>query len=151
MFVDFVNELRGVEFPKDTLLGATTWNIGKLSSVNPQNILSPNLSFRIYFRTTFASDAEVCRVMSRFGERDGVSIKAFGGDTPMNYTVLGGFETTVAAFGSDAPQLEGFEHRCLCGPGSILVAHTMDEHVLVSELEKATDQYVRMFEKVTGR
>lgn len=151
MFVDFVNELRGVEFPKDTLLGATTWNIGKLSSVNPQNILSPNLSFRIYFRTTFASDAEVCRVMSRFGERDGVSIKAFGGDTPMNYTVLGGFETTVAAFGSDAPQLEGFEHRCLCGPGSILVAHTMDEHVLVNELEKATDQYVRMFEKVTGR
>ena len=151
MFVDFVNELRGVEFPDDTLLGATTWNIGKLSSVNPQNILSPSLSFRIYFRTTFASDAEVCRVVSRFGERDGVSIKAFGGDTPMNYTVLDGFETTVAAFGSDAPQLEGFEHRCLCGPGSILVAHTMDEHVLVSELEKATDQYVRMFEKVTGR
>ena len=151
MFVDLVSELRRVKFPSDAVLGETTWNIGKLSSANPQNILSPNLSFRIYFRTTFASDAEVCRVMSRFGEREGVCVKAFGGDTPMNYTVFDGFETTTAAFGSDAPQLDGFAHRCLCGPGSILVAHTMDEHVRVSELEKAASQYVRMFEKVTGR
>ena len=81
----------------------------------------------------------------------GATMAIWGDKGVMNYTVFDGFETTVAAFGSDAPQLEGFEHRCLCGPGSILVAHTMDEHVLVSELEKATDQYVRMFEKVTGR
>ena len=151
MFVDFVSELRGVKFPEDSILGATTWNIGRLSSANPQNILSPNLSFRIYFRTTFASDADVCRVMSCFGERDGVNVKAFGGDTPMNYTVFDGFETTPAAFGSDAPQLDGFAHRCLCGPGSILVAHTMDEYVRVSELVKATEQYVRMYEKATER
>ncbi len=151
MFVDMVNELRGVSFPVDEVLGETTWNIGRLSSANPQNILSPKLSFRIYFRTTFASDAQVCGVMSAFGEREGVSVKAFGGDTPMNYTVFDGFETATAAFGSDAPQLDGFAHRCLCGPGSILVAHTMDEYVRVSELVKATDQYVRMYEIVTGR
>ncbi len=151
MFVDFVSELRKIEFPKDKLLGETTWNIGQLSSANPQNILSPNLGFRIYFRTTFASDAEVCRVMENFGRREGVGVKAFGGDTPMNYTVLDGFETTTAAFGSDAPQLDGFAHRCLCGPGSILLAHTMDEHVRVSELERATEQYVMMYEKLMGR
>ena len=151
MFVDMVNELRGVSFPVDEVLGETTWNIGRLSSANPQNILSPKLSFRIYFRTTFASDARVCGVMSAFGEMEGVSVKAFGGDTPMNYTVFDGFETATAAFGSDAPQLDGFAHRCLCGPGSILVAHTMDEYVRVSELVKATDQYVRMYEIVTGR
>ena len=151
MFVDMVNELRRTEFPEDAVLGQTTWNIGRLSSANPQNILSPKLSFRIYFRTTFASDAQVCRVMSAFGGRNGVSVKAFGGDMPMNYTVFDGFETTTAAFGSDAPQLDGFAHRCLCGSGSILSAHTMDEHVRVSELVKATAQYVRMYEIVAGR
>lgn len=150
MFVDMVNELRGIEFPEDEVLGKTTWNIGKLSSANPQNILSPCLSFRIYFRTTFSSDAQVCRVMSAFGARKGVNVKAFGGDTPMNYTVFEGFETTTAAFGSDAPQLDGFARRCLCGPGSILLAHTMDEHVRLSELEKASGLYVRMYERVLG-
>ena len=174
MFVDFVNALRSIEFPEDPVLGKTTWNIGKLSSANPQNILSPALSFRIYFRTTFASDAMVCNIMRniagedarlRFGSpkapdgsdlagrpcalwQKNMTVKAFGGDTPMNYTVFDGFETSPAAFGSDAPQLDGFTHRSLCGPGSILVAHTMEEYVRVSDLEKATVQYVRMFEQI---
>lgn len=171
MFVDFVNALRSVEFPEDPLLGKTTWNIGRLSSANPQNILSPSLGFRIYFRTTFVSDGIVENLMRnmageeavlRFGAsvpgkcRDevaswqkGMSVKAFGGDTPMEYTVFPGFETTPAAFGSDAPQLAGFSHRSLCGPGSILVAHTMDEFVRVDDLEKATAQYVRMYEEAS--
>lgn len=171
MFVDFVNALRSVEFPEDPLLGKTTWNIGRLSSANPQNILSPSLGFRIYFRTTFVSDGIVENLMRnmageeavlRFGAsvpgkcRDevaswqkGMSVKAFGGDTPMEYTVFPGFETTPAAFGSDAPQLAGFSHRSLCGPGSILVAHTMDEFVRVDDLEKATAQYIRMYEEAS--
>ena len=172
MFVDFVNALRSIEFPEDPVLGKTTWNIGKLSSANPQNILSPALGFRIYFRTTFVSDGMVCNVMKniagpdaklRFGKavaadasegtpcaewQTAMSVKAFGGDTPMDYTVFDGFDTAPAAFGSDAPQLDGFAHRSLCGPGSILVAHTMDEYVRVRDLEKATAQYVSMFEKI---
>ena len=171
MFVDFVNALRSVEFPEDPLLGKTTWNIGRLSSANPQNILSPSLGFRIYFRTTFVSDGIVENLMRnmageeavlRFGAsvpgkcrpevaswQKGMSVKAFGGDTPMEYTVFPGFETTPAAFGSDAPQLAGFSHRSLCGPGSILVAHTMDEFVRVDDLEKATAQYIRMYEEAS--
>ena len=171
MFVDFVSALRSVEFPEDPLLGKTTWNIGRLSSTNPQNILSPSLGLRIYFRTTFVSDGIVENLMRnmageeavlRFGAsvpgkcRDevaswqkGMSVKAFGGDTPMEYTVFPGFETTPAAFGSDAPQLAGFSHRSLCGPGSILVAHTMDEFVRVDDLEKATAQYIRMYEEAS--
>ena len=36
-FNDFVNALRSIVFPLDPVLGETTWNIGKLSSDNPQN------------------------------------------------------------------------------------------------------------------
>ena len=56
MFNDFMNALRSIRFPYDEILGDTTFNIGKLTSDNPQNILSPELTCRIYFRTTFESD-----------------------------------------------------------------------------------------------
>ena len=59
MFVDFMNRLHSEEFPVDPLLGETTFNVGLLRSDNPQNILSPELDCRLYFRTTFASAARV--------------------------------------------------------------------------------------------
>ena len=176
-FNDFVNALRSIVFPVDEVLGETTWNIGKLASDNPQNILSEKLSCRVYFRTTFESDEMVCNVMKniagadaklRFGRRkvqDGsdivakdvapwqkaMTVKAFGGDTPSRFDVLEGFESKPVAFGSDAPQLTCFAHKILCGPGSILVAHKDEEHVLLSDLEKAVANYVRMYEIINGR
>lgn len=173
-FNDFVNALRSIVFPADPVLGETTWNIGKLSSDNPQNILSDRLTCRVYFRTTFESDEMVCNIMKniagpqaklRFGKRrvqDGsdivakevapwqkaMSVQAFGGDTPSRFEVLEGFESRPVAFGSDAPQLKCFEHKILCGPGSILVAHRDEEYISLADIEKAIAQYVRMYELI---
>jgi len=143
-FVSLCNNLSKTEFPLDDVLGKTTWNIGKLSSNNPQNILSPELVFRIYFRTTFSSHAFVEKYMESLASSD-VQITSFGGDTPMEYFVPNGLDTTVVSFGSDAPRLDKFRRRSLCGPGSILVAHTEMEYVLESEIEKAARQYVGIF------
>ena len=52
------------------------------------------------------------------------------------------------SFGSDAPQLTNFRRKILCGPGSILVAHRDDEHVLISDIAQAVENYVKMFEKI---
>ena len=171
MFGDFLNALRSIVFPKDEILGDTTWNIGKLSSDNPQNILSDHLTCRVYFRTTFESDDMVCNVMKnmagpdarlRFGRRrvqDGsdivakevapwqkaMSVKAYGGDAPTMYETLEGFQTKPVAFGSDAPQLKCFDRKILCGPGSILVAHRPEEHIMLSDIETAVGNYVRMY------
>lgn len=175
MFGDFLNALRSIVFPSDEILGDTTWNIGRLVSDNPQNILSDSLTCRVYFRTTFESDQMVCNVMKniagpdarlRFGRRrvqDGsdivakdvalwqkcMSVKSFGGDTPMVYETLEGFPTKPVAFGSDAPQLKCFERKILCGPGSILVAHRDDEHIMLSDLKTATENYIRMYTRLT--
>ena len=176
MFSDFMNALRSIVFPEDPVLGDTTWNIGRLESDNPQNVLSDSLTCRVYFRTTFESDVMVCNVMKnmagpdaklRFGRRrvqDGsdivakdvaqwqkyMSVKAFGGDSPTFYTTLEGFPVKAVAFGSDAPQLGCFARKILCGPGSILVAHRDDEHVMLSDLKAAVVGYVRMFAQLTG-
>ena len=174
LFNDFVNALRSIRFPQDETLGETTWNIGKLSSDNPQNILSDRLTCRVYFRTTFESDEMVCNVMKnmagvdaklRFGRprvQDGsdvvakdvapwqkaMSVEAFGGDCPSRFEVLDGFESKPVAFGSDAPQLTNFSRKILCGPGSILVAHRDDEHILMKDIETAVANYIRIFEKL---
>lgn len=147
IFMDVIGKLKHVEFPEDPVSGSTTWNIGKLVSDNPQNILSPLLTFRVYFRTTSASDAMVREVMSGLAS-DKVEVQALGGDTPMEYSVFDGYGSKPVAFGSDTPRLNKFTHRSLCGPGSIFVAHTPREYVLVSELEKACAQYRDMICKI---
>jgi acetylornithine deacetylase len=160
-FVEFYNALKAVDFGLDPILGETTWNIGRLSSDNPQNILSAQLTCRLYFRTTFVSDEKVQRWMEeipgqarndgkgalddRMVVREGVVVEAIGGDTPAEYMTLPGFETAPAAFGSDAPHLTNFAHKIICGPGSIRVAHRDDEHILVRDLEQAVEQYIKMF------
>lgn len=144
-FVDFVNDLRELPYPEDEVLGSTTFNIGRLKSDNPQNVLSDLLTFRIYFRTTFASDEYVCRTMESFN-CETIEVKALGGDSPAHYYTLPGFETSTAAFGSDAPYLTGFEHTILCGPGSISLAHTAMECITMPEIEQAIDLYVAIFD-----
>lgn len=174
MFNDFVNALRSIGFPHDPVLGETTWNIGRLSSDNPQNILSDRLTCRVYFRTTFESDQMVCNVMKniagpqarlRFGRprvQDGsdivakdvadwqryMKVTAFGGDDPTRFEVLDGFASKPVSFGSDAPQLKCFGRKILCGPGSILVAHRDDEHILLSDLQTAKDIYVDIYKRL---
>ena len=142
-FVDLVNRLRGTAFPVDPELGETTWNIGKLASDNPQNILSPELTFRIYFRTTFASHAAVQAVMASVVAED-IEVTPHGGDAPMRYWTLADLPRTTVAFGSDAPRLENFPRRALCGPGSIEVAHTEREYILLADIETAADRYVEI-------
>ncbi len=176
MFNDFVNALRSIGFPQDPVLGETTWNIGKLSSDNPQNILSDNLTCRVYFRTTFESDEMVCNIMKniagpqarlRFGRpqvQDGsdivakevapwqkaMSVVAFGGDSPTRFETLDGFPVKPVSFGSDAPQLTNCPKKILCGPGSILVAHRDDEHIALAELEKAVQNYIDIYEHLSN-
>ena len=153
LFVDFVNHLRSINFPTDSLQGETTWNIGKLVSDNPQNILSNKLSFRLYFRTTFSSDKFVTDTLSHIADgnqawQQHISVEALGGDTPTRFLTVDGIPTTTVAFGSDAPHLTCFEHKMLCGPGSILTAHTANECVTVDQLTTATQQYVTIFESL---
>lgn len=148
MFIDTVNALRSEPFGDDPLLGKTTFNVGLLHSGNPQNILSPELECRLYFRTTFISDARVCALMEGLSG-EGIEVTARGGDAPAEYFTLPGFRTSPAAFGSDAPHLDGFAHKMICGPGSILTAHRDDECIRLGGIEEAKDNYIRIYEALT--
>ena len=169
LFVDFVNKLKAKDFGLDPVLGETTWNIGLVHSDNPQNILSPELTCRIYFRTTFVSDEAVCQWMAEApalwtcpskqattschseeveDRRKNLTVTPRGGDTPATYWTVEGLPAGPVAFGSDAPHLKNFTHKAICGPGSITVAHRDDEHVRIAELEKAVEQYLEIYQSV---
>ena len=155
LFVDFVNKLRANDFGLDPVLGETTWNIGLVHSDNPQNILSPELTCRLYFRTTFVSDEAVCKWMASVEPEAGtdsgrLTVTPRGGDTPATYWTVEGLPSKPVAFGSDAPHLKNFMHKAICGPGSITVAHRDDEHVLIAELEKAVEQYLVLYSTALG-
>ena len=150
LFVDFVNKLKAKDFGLDPVLGETTWNIGLLHSDNPQNILSPELTCRLYFRTTFVSDAAVSRWMEEApsvipGLAGHLTVTPRGGDTPATYWTVDALPARPVSFGSDAPHLKNFVHKAICGPGSIRHAHRDDEHVLVGDLEKAVEQYLTLY------
>ena len=147
-FVDFVNGLRAVDFGEDPVLGPTTWNIGKLSSDNPQNVLSPLLSCRLYFRTTFVSDSKVSGAVLGLAEGKNLTVKEIGGDTPARYLTVPGIPSGPVSFGSDAPHLCNFSHRAICGPGSIRHAHRDDEQISLSELKTAVEQYIKIFKSL---
>ena len=147
LFVDFVNALKAKDFGMDPVLGETTWNIGLLKSDNPQNILSPELTCRIYFRTTFVSDEAVSKWMKE-AQSGRLAVTARGGDTPARYWTVESLPSKSVAFGSGAPHLINFTHKAICGPGSITVAHRDDEHVRIADLETAVEQYLVLYRSV---
>ena len=145
MFVDFMNRLHAEAFPPDAELGETTFNVGQLRSDNPQNILSPSLECRLYFRTTFASTERVDAFMAACAGPE-LTVAARGGDDPAAYMTLPGFRTKAVSFGSDAPHLKNFTHKMICGPGSIKVAHRDDECVSLAEIDEAVENYTKIYE-----
>ena len=148
LFVQFINKLKANDFGTDPLLGETTWNIGLLKSDNPQNILSPELTCRIYFRTTFLSDKAVTDWMTAASSGN-LTVTPRGGDTPARYWTVEGLPSKPVAFGSDAPHLTNFTHKAICGPGTVLVAHRADEHVLAADLATAVKQYIDIYRAAT--
>lgn len=64
-------------------------------------------------------------------------------DPRLTYTSTG-FETTICSYGTDVPNLKGDHKRYLYGPGSILVAHGDDEHILKNDLFEAVKGYQKL-------
>lgn len=53
-------------------------------------------------------------------------------------------------YGTDIPHFQGNHTRYLYGPGSILVAHTMNETILLGDLETAVEDYKTLILHAVG-
>lgn len=134
--------LDSVELPTDPVLGKTTFNIGTLRGGTEANIVPASAEAEIMFR--LVSDVEPVRAQVETWA-DGKAELEFGSYIPaQHFHTIPGFDVAPVAYTSDIPLLGRWGTPLLFGPGSILVAHTPDEHIEVHELHGAVGAYERI-------
>jgi acetylornithine deacetylase len=140
--VHLLAELDAVAFPHDSVLGATTLNIGSLSGGVADNVVAPWAEARMMIRLVTPVD-DVARLIERWA-RGRATLEWGPMVPPVKLGVVDGFETSVAAFATDIPALTNWGTPFLFGPGSIHLAHRDDEYVSIDELHSAVDSYERL-------
>ena len=149
--VEVLSDLRAEPWPEDPELGPTTMNVGIMQGGQAANVVPDAASALLMFRVVDDPVALAERALAVIGDRADATIGTHCG--PVALSVVDGFETDVAAFNTDIPFFTMPPGgRCfLYGPGSILDAHTLDEHVVVDDLARGIDGYVRLAQAVLQR
>jgi len=148
--LDVLQELRAIPMPVDPLLGPGTLNIGTIAGGRAPNVVADEATAEVMFR--LVGDAEPLRhavqraVEGRAVAREVVAIP------PIRLGGLSGIETTIVAYTTDIPALgTAWGTPFLLGPGSIHVAHTLEEHVEKRQLVEAVGLYKRMVSELLTR
>lgn len=137
--LDWLQRLREQERPVDPQLGPELWNLGLLQAGEALNSVpakaEAHLMARVVPGSTFLAEVQ------RLAPPEGVVELRL--DEPADrYPSVPGFEQAPMPFGSDAPALRALvpdRTVVLAGPGSIAVAHTLDEHLSLADLEAGVD------------
>ncbi|HEY3270338.1 MAG TPA: M20/M25/M40 family metallo-hydrolase [Geothrix sp.] len=137
--LDWLQCLREQPRPVDPALGPEVWNLGLLRAGEALNSVPASAEARLMARTlpgsTFAEEAR------RLAPPEG-SVALTLDEAPDRYPDIPGFEHAAMPFGSDAPTLRALvpdRTVVLAGPGSIRVAHTLEEHLTLAELEAGVE------------
>jgi acetylornithine deacetylase len=145
--LDALQEIRKIPLPHDSLLGATTLNIGTISGGRAPNVVADHAQAEVLFR--IVGDPAALRtgvaeaVKGRAEVREIICIQA------VRLTAIDGFETKVVSYATDIPAFGGtWGAPCLIGPGSIHVAHTDEERVPKRELTEAVGLYERLVKRL---
>lgn len=148
--LDWLQRLRGLPLASDAELGPEVWNLGILNGGGAANVVPAHAEAQLFVRTLPGSEflARVRESMPEHGE-----VGVVGVTDPARFQVLPGLASAVVTFGSDATRvrdLTGGRRVVLCGPGSIKVAHTVDEHITGSDLVAGRDLLVDIAERLLG-
>ncbi len=144
--LDWLQRLRELPAAVDPELGPEIWNLGALHGGTAPNVIPADAEAVLFVRSLPGSQflAKVRELAPAAGVIDEVSFTA-----PERFIQLPGFDHANVTFGSDAPRLRtmvGGQRVVLCGPGSIKVAHTLDERITGTELEAGCHRLVAIAE-----
>lgn len=138
--IETTSRLLRYPWPQHAELGPSLINVGKISGGSMRNMLAADAEAHCTMRTA-CPYPQIRDDLRRLMGPD-VTMKLISHTDPFHYFVPEGFETFIAAFGSDAPYLGGVgEDIILMGPGSIEVAHSSAEHIGLSALSEAVNAY----------
>ena len=139
--LDALMVIRGLELPEDPLLGRTHHTVGVIEGGVAPNVVSAKASAEVLFRIV----GDAAPVRDALAVVEGlVSIEHVLEVPAVRLQTLPGFDTAVFAYTTDVPLLTNWGTPLLIGPGSIHVAHTDEEHVLIDELQQAVELYEKL-------
>ncbi|KAI8267683.1 hypothetical protein K4K58_007304 [Colletotrichum sp. SAR11_239] len=138
----------GAELPSSEEFGNTTLNVGVIEGGIASNVIPENATARASIRVAVDDIDSIKDVISKAAyaatpEHVSLSFNTGGKPVSLDYDVEG-FNTTIANYYTDVPYLEGDHKKYLYGPGTILVAHSNDERITVSDLEGAVEGYKKL-------
>ena len=139
--LDALVRMRSLTWPGDPELGETFYSIGLIDGGIAPNVISPAAAAEVMFRIVGSADdvVSVARTLEPL-----VDIEEVLRVPMVRLHTVDGMPTEVFPFTTDVPLLDRWGTPLLFGPGSILVAHTTDEHVAVADLDAAIDGYHRL-------
>lgn len=148
--IDALCEIREIDLPTDGLLGPSTLNIGTLSGGRAPNVIADEAKADIMIRlvgdSTATKEALARAVEGRAELREVIEIPA------LRLNAIEGIATTVVAYTTDIPAFDGqWGEPFLIGPGTIHVAHTLEERVPKAQLHEAVEIYQRMVTQLCKR
>ena len=136
--IDALVRLRKIDLPNDALMGRTHYSVGVINGGVAPNVIPAHASAEVCFRTV----ADVPRLRASLAELgDFVKVEEVLEVPPVTMPSVPGFETATFPYTTDIPFLTRWGTPLLYGPGSIHVAHTDNEHVKVTDLHRAVDDY----------
>ena len=139
--IDALQQLRTLALPADRKLGQTYYTVGLMSGGIAPNVVPPAAEAEVNFRTV-GSAANIRDALTPL--LDKVDLEDVVEVPPVVLETVPGFTTEVFPFTTDIPFLSAWGKPLLLGPGSVLVAHTDNEHVRITDLVEAVDHYVAL-------
>jgi len=148
--LDALADIRRIPLPEDPLLGPSTLNIGTLSGGRAPNVIADearaDIMIRLVGDSTETKAALEGAAAGRAELREVIEIPA------VRLGAVDGIPTTVVAFTTDIPAFNGmWGEPFLIGPGTIHVAHTLEERVPKAQLIEAVELYQRIVKELCKR
>jgi acetylornithine deacetylase len=144
--LDNLQSLRGVVWPSDPVLGETTLNIGTIEGGIAANVVPDQASASLMIRVV--SDLASIKEQAWAAFDDRVEVDVFAYSPAVHLKAVDGFETSVVKYTTDIPKLTNWGQPLLLGPGTIHVAHTLDERVPKKQIAEAIELYVRLVKQL---
>jgi acetylornithine deacetylase len=139
--IDALVQLRAIPLPSDPDFGQTFYTVGLLAGGVAPNVIPPNASAEVLFRTVGPPE-DILRALAPVHSL--VRIEEVLRVAPVRMHTVPGLETASFPFTTDIPLLDRWGSPLLFGPGSFLVAHTDEEFVELEQLHSAIDIYQRL-------
>ena len=145
--LEAINRVRGLKLPVAEDVGPCTLNIGLIEGGRAPNVIPDHARAELFIRLVDSGDSTLAAIQravnGKVEVREPLRIPA------QLLGTLPGFETTVVSFTTDIPALgPGWGRPFLIGPGSIHVAHTLEERIPKAQILEAIEIYKRMVQQL---